>query len=95
EEEYAGMEHDIDLSEQQVTPSKAPQKHPNKGQKGKLARKIQEEEQTKALEQQEQERANFEAALKLQKQLDQERKEADDIEWQKIVEQVQERQYEL
>ncbi|GJS35545.1 hypothetical protein Tco_0533927 [Tanacetum coccineum] len=58
-----------------------------------LARKIQEEEHTKALEQQEQERANFEAALKLQKQLDQERKEANDIDWQKIVDQVQERQY--
>ncbi|GJW79611.1 ribonuclease H-like domain-containing protein [Tanacetum coccineum] len=57
-----------------------------------FARKIQEEEQTKALEQQEQERANFEAALKLQKQLDQEKKEADDIDWKKIVEQVQERQ---
>ncbi|GKG54694.1 hypothetical protein Tco_0560349, partial [Tanacetum coccineum] len=25
EEEFAGVEHDIDLSEQQVTPSKAPQ----------------------------------------------------------------------
>ncbi|GJZ77735.1 hypothetical protein Tco_0642407 [Tanacetum coccineum] len=57
-----------------------------------LARKIQEEEQTKALEQQEQERANLEAALKLQIQFDQEIKEADDIDWNKIVEQVQERQ---
>ncbi|GJU01024.1 reverse transcriptase domain-containing protein [Tanacetum coccineum] len=38
-----------------------------------------DEEQTKALEQQEQERANLEAALKLQKQFDQERKEADNI----------------
>ncbi|GKC24264.1 putative ribonuclease H-like domain-containing protein, partial [Tanacetum coccineum] len=51
-----------------------------------------DEEQTKALEQQEQERANLEAALKLQKQFDQERKEADNIDWNKIVEQVQERQ---
>ncbi|GKA81709.1 hypothetical protein Tco_0788401 [Tanacetum coccineum] len=58
-----------------------------------LARRIEEEEQAKALEQQEQERTNFEAALKLQKQLDQERKEADDIDWKKIVEQVQERQF--
>ncbi|GJS47599.1 hypothetical protein Tco_0597720 [Tanacetum coccineum] len=38
-----------------------------------------DEEQTKALEQQEQERANLETALKLQKQFDQERKEADNI----------------
>ncbi|GKC61016.1 hypothetical protein Tco_1088614 [Tanacetum coccineum] len=51
-----------------------------------------DEEQTKALEQQEQERANLEAALKLQKQFDQERKEADNIDWNKIVKQVQERQ---
>ncbi|GJZ73092.1 hypothetical protein Tco_0637238 [Tanacetum coccineum] len=136
------VEHDIDLSEQQVTPSKAPQvevqsqetfkaelsalsaakilaeaskeRAKRKGTDSpqvstasglfgtaediqdidrELARKIQEEEHTKALEQQEQERANFEAALKLQKQLDQERKEADDIDWQKIVDQVQERQF--
>ncbi|GJW53015.1 hypothetical protein Tco_0097100 [Tanacetum coccineum] len=58
-----------------------------------LARKIEGEEQAKALKLQEQEKANFEAALKIQKQLDQERKEADDIDWQKIVEQVQERQF--
>ncbi|GKE24931.1 hypothetical protein Tco_1436443 [Tanacetum coccineum] len=113
EEEYAGVEHDIDLSEQQVTPSKALQASKERAKrKGtdspqvstvlglfgtaediqdidrELARKIQEEEHTKALEQQEQERANFEAALKLQKQLDQERKKADDIEWQKIADQV-------
>ncbi|GJS24731.1 putative reverse transcriptase domain-containing protein [Tanacetum coccineum] len=51
-----------------------------------------DEEQTKDLEQQEQERANLEAALKLQNQFDQESKEADNIDWSKIVEQVQERQ---
>ncbi|GJV59290.1 ribonuclease H-like domain-containing protein, partial [Tanacetum coccineum] len=51
-----------------------------------------DEEQTKALEQQEQEKANLEAALKLQKQFDQERKEADNIDWNKIVKQVQESQ---
>ncbi|GKB62744.1 hypothetical protein Tco_0918930 [Tanacetum coccineum] len=57
-----------------------------------LAKKVQEEEQTKVLEQQEQERTNLEAALNLQKQFDQERKAADDIGWSKIVEQAQERQ---
>ncbi|GJU62350.1 hypothetical protein Tco_1244185 [Tanacetum coccineum] len=116
EEEYAEVEHDIDMSEQQVTPLKAPQvevqsqetfkaelsalsaakilaeaskeRAKRKGTDSpqvstasglfgtvediqdidrELARKIQEEEHTKALEQQEQERANFEAALKLQK----------------------------
>ncbi|GJV14544.1 hypothetical protein Tco_1359867 [Tanacetum coccineum] len=56
-----------------------------------LARKVQEEEQAKAMEQQEQERINLEVALELQKQLDQ-RKEADDIDWNTIVEQVQKRQ---
>ncbi|GJX29220.1 hypothetical protein Tco_0237299 [Tanacetum coccineum] len=53
-----------------------------------LAKKVQEEEQTKVLEQQEQERANLEAALNLQKLFDQERKAADDIAWSKIVEQA-------
>ncbi|GJU95483.1 hypothetical protein Tco_1320239 [Tanacetum coccineum] len=57
-----------------------------------LAKKVQEEEQTKVLEQQEQERANLEAVLNLQNQFDQERKAADDIDWSKIVEQAQERQ---
>ncbi|GKA14150.1 hypothetical protein Tco_0693796 [Tanacetum coccineum] len=57
-----------------------------------LAKKVQEEEQTKVLEQQEQERANLEAALNLQKQFDEERKAADDIDWSKIIEQAQERQ---
>ncbi|GKC96266.1 hypothetical protein Tco_1161708 [Tanacetum coccineum] len=42
-----------------------------------LAKKVQEKEQTKGLEQQEQERANLEAALNLQKQFDQERKAVD------------------
>ncbi|GJT75210.1 hypothetical protein Tco_1041935 [Tanacetum coccineum] len=54
-----------------------------------LAKNVQEEEQTKVLEQQEQERANLEAALNLQKLFDQERKAADDIAWSKIVEQAQ------
>ncbi|GJZ64923.1 hypothetical protein Tco_0621619 [Tanacetum coccineum] len=57
-----------------------------------LAKKVQEEEQTKVLEQQEQERANLEAALNLQKQFDQERKAADDINWSKTIEKAQERQ---
>ncbi|GJV51630.1 hypothetical protein Tco_1447371 [Tanacetum coccineum] len=55
----------------------------------RISQKVQEEEQTKVLEQQEQERANLEAALNLQKLFDQERKEADDIAWSKIVEQAQ------
>ncbi|GJR73838.1 hypothetical protein Tco_0086203 [Tanacetum coccineum] len=97
EKEYAGVEYDFDLTEQQVTPLKALQvevqsqemfeaelsvlsaakslqKHPKKGTAGdiqdtdeELAKKVQEEEQTKVLEQQEQERANHEAALNLQK----------------------------
>ncbi|GJT66604.1 hypothetical protein Tco_1018084 [Tanacetum coccineum] len=66
--------------------------HPKNGKDHTIeARRFQEEEQTKVLEQQEQERANLEAALKLQKQFDQERKAADDIDWSKIVEQAQER----
>ncbi|GKD85028.1 hypothetical protein Tco_1356182 [Tanacetum coccineum] len=44
-----------------------------------LAKKVQEKEQTKGLEQQEQERANLEAALNLQKQFDQERKAVDKV----------------
>ncbi|GJV01977.1 hypothetical protein Tco_1335546 [Tanacetum coccineum] len=44
------------------------------------------------IKQQEQERANLEAAFNLQNQFDQERKVADDIDWSKIVEQAQERQ---
>ncbi|GJV39302.1 putative ribonuclease H-like domain-containing protein [Tanacetum coccineum] len=136
-EENAGVEYDFDLTEQQVTPLKAPQvevqsqetfeaelrvlsaaKILAEASKERVktynrrrgstdssqvsttaglvstAEDIQDtdEEQTKALEQQEQERANLEAALKLQKQFDQERKEADNIDWNKIVEQVQERQ---
>ncbi|GJZ88944.1 hypothetical protein Tco_0660726 [Tanacetum coccineum] len=146
EKEYAGVEYDFDLTEQQVTPLKAPQvevqsqetfeaelsvlsaakilaetskervKTYNRRRRStdssqvstaaglfstaediqdtdeELAKKVQEEEQTKVLEQQEQERANLEAALNLQKQFDQERKAADDIDWSKIVEQAQERQ---
>ncbi|GJX17080.1 hypothetical protein Tco_0217912 [Tanacetum coccineum] len=56
-----------------------------------VARKVQEEEQVKAMEQQEQERLNLEAAKELQRQLDQ-RQETDDIDWSTVVEQVQERQ---
>ncbi|GJW10350.1 hypothetical protein Tco_1576177 [Tanacetum coccineum] len=130
EEENAGVEYDFDLTEQQVTPLKAPQvevqsqetfeaelrvlsaakilaeaskervktynrrRGSTDSSQVSTAEDIQDtdEEQTKALEQQEQERANLEAALKLQKQFDQERKEADNIDWNKIVEQVQERQ---
>ncbi|GKA98703.1 putative ribonuclease H-like domain-containing protein [Tanacetum coccineum] len=137
EEENALLEYDFDLTEQQVTPLKAPQvevqsqetfeaelrvlsetiilaeaskervKTYNK-RRGSIdssqvstatglvstAEDIQDtdEEQTKALEQQEQEKANLEAAQKLQKRFDQERKEADNIDWNKIVEQVQKRQ---
>ncbi|GJY80306.1 hypothetical protein Tco_0493057 [Tanacetum coccineum] len=61
------------------------------GTNEELARIVQEEEQAKALEQQEQERINLEAAQELQKQFDQ-RHETDDIDWNTIVEQVQERQ---
>ncbi|GKC51799.1 hypothetical protein Tco_1074544 [Tanacetum coccineum] len=137
EEENAGVEYDFDLTEQQVTPLKAPQVEVQSQETFKAelrvlsaakilaeaskervntynrrrggtnssqvstaaglvstAEDIQDtdEEQTKALEQQEQERANLEAALKLQKQFDQERNEVDNIDWNKIVEQVQERQ---
>ncbi|GJW84372.1 hypothetical protein Tco_0157517 [Tanacetum coccineum] len=56
-----------------------------------IARKLHEEEQAKAMELQEQERLNLEAAKELQRHLDQ-RQESDDIDWSKIVEQVQERQ---
>ncbi|GJS83143.1 hypothetical protein Tco_0749684 [Tanacetum coccineum] len=128
EEENAGVEYDFDLTEQQVTPLKAPQvevqsqetfeaelrvlsaaKILEEASKERVktynrrrgstdssqvstaagvvstAEDIQDtdEEQTKALEQQEQERTNLEAALKLQKQFDQERKEADNIDWNK------------
>ncbi|GJS06619.1 hypothetical protein Tco_0363415 [Tanacetum coccineum] len=51
-----------------------------------FARKVQKEEQTKALEQQEQERINLEAAQELQQQLDE--RQTDDIDWNFIVEQV-------
>ncbi|GJR48817.1 hypothetical protein Tco_1316920 [Tanacetum coccineum] len=61
------------------------------GSDEKLAKKVQEEEQAKALEQQEQERINLEAALELQKHLDQ-REETDNIDRNTIVEQVKERQ---
>ncbi|GKC92588.1 hypothetical protein Tco_1158030, partial [Tanacetum coccineum] len=97
EEENAGVEYDVEVQSQETfeaelrvlsaakilaEASKERVKTYNR-RRGK---------QTKALEQQEQERANLEAALKLQKQFDQERKEADNIDWNKIVKQVQERQ---
>ncbi|GJS53194.1 hypothetical protein Tco_0626556 [Tanacetum coccineum] len=56
-----------------------------------IARKVQEEEQAKAMEQQEQERRDLEVAKELQRQLDQ-GQETDDIDWSTIVKQVQERQ---
>ncbi|GJR55888.1 retrovirus-related pol polyprotein from transposon TNT 1-94 [Tanacetum coccineum] len=119
EEEYAGVEHDFDLSVQQVTPLKSPQVEVQSQEMFEaelsvlsaakiLAEASKERVKTynrrrrstdspqvstsSALEQQEQERANLEAALKLQIQFDQEIKEADDIDWNKIVKQVQERQ---
>ncbi|GJT64059.1 hypothetical protein Tco_1015539 [Tanacetum coccineum] len=55
-----------------------------------FTRKVQKEEQTKALEQQEQERINLEAAQELQQQLDE--RHTDDINWNSIVKQVQETQ---
>ncbi|GKB50166.1 hypothetical protein Tco_0900919 [Tanacetum coccineum] len=66
EEENAGVEYDFDLTEQQVTPLKALLTAVGLVS---TAEDIQDtdEEQTKALEQQEQERANLKAALKLQK----------------------------
>ncbi|GKA22340.1 hypothetical protein Tco_0708302 [Tanacetum coccineum] len=78
-EENAGVEYDFDLTEQQVTPLKAPQVKVQSQETFEAelrvlslvstAEDIQDtdEEKTKALEQQEQERANLEAALKLQK----------------------------
>ncbi|GKC83304.1 hypothetical protein Tco_1139021 [Tanacetum coccineum] len=58
----------------------------------RIAQKLDEEEKAKAAARKKQEKIDFEKALKLQKQFDQERKEADDIDSNKIVEQVQERQ---
>ncbi|GKA10224.1 hypothetical protein Tco_0689657 [Tanacetum coccineum] len=101
EEENVGVEYDFDLTKQQVTPLKIPQVEEQRffstaediqDTDEELATNIQEEEQTKVLEQQEQERANLEASLNLQKQFDQERKAADDIDWSKTVKQAQERQ---
>ncbi|GJU67825.1 hypothetical protein Tco_1254084 [Tanacetum coccineum] len=51
-----------------------------------IARKVQEEEQAKAIEQQEQKRLDLEVAKELQRQLDQ-GQETDDIDWSTIVEQ--------
>ncbi|GJZ09068.1 hypothetical protein Tco_0543351 [Tanacetum coccineum] len=56
-----------------------------------IAKRIQEEDQAKAIELQEQERLNLEAAKELQRQLEH-RQATDDIEWQTIVQQVQESQ---
>ncbi|GKA42484.1 hypothetical protein Tco_0735144 [Tanacetum coccineum] len=54
----------------------------------RIAQKLDKEEKAKAAARKKQEKIDFEKALKLQKQFDQERKEADDIDWNKIVEQV-------
>ncbi|GJY64296.1 hypothetical protein Tco_0465756 [Tanacetum coccineum] len=56
-----------------------------------IAKKLNEEEMAKAAAREEQKRIDFEKALEIQKQLDQ-RKETNDIDWNTIVEQVQERQ---
>ncbi|GJR98003.1 putative RNA-directed DNA polymerase, eukaryota, reverse transcriptase zinc-binding domain protein [Tanacetum coccineum] len=58
----------------------------------RIAQKLDKEEKEKAAARKKQENIDFENALKLQKQFDQERKEADDMDWNKIIEQVQERQ---
>ncbi|GKD81271.1 hypothetical protein Tco_1348110 [Tanacetum coccineum] len=93
EEENARVEYDFDLTEQQVTQVEEKRLFSTAGDiqdtDEELAKKVQEEEQTKILEQKEQERANLEAALNLQKLFDQERKATDDIAWSKIVEQAQ------
>ncbi|GJY94357.1 hypothetical protein Tco_0510718 [Tanacetum coccineum] len=57
----------------------------------KVAQKLNDKEMARAAAREEQERIDFEKALELQKQLD-EREETDNIDWNTIVEQVQERQ---
>ncbi|GKC39842.1 hypothetical protein Tco_1052226 [Tanacetum coccineum] len=56
----------------------------------RIAQKLNEEEMAKAAAREEHERIDFEKALELQKQLD-EREDTDDIDWNAIAEQVQER----
>ncbi|GKD13797.1 hypothetical protein Tco_1198204, partial [Tanacetum coccineum] len=59
------------------------------------ARKIQEEDQARAIVEQEQERINFEAALELQRQLDERQEvlvQTQEIDWNIVAEQLQERQ---
>ncbi|GJV24570.1 ribonuclease H-like domain-containing protein, partial [Tanacetum coccineum] len=57
----------------------------------RITQKLNEEEMTKAVAREDQERIDFEKALELQKQLD-EREDTDDIDWNAIAEQVQERE---
>ncbi|GJW25472.1 hypothetical protein Tco_0039283 [Tanacetum coccineum] len=57
----------------------------------KEARKLNDKEMARAAAREEQERIDFEKALELQKQLD-EREETDNIDWNTVAEQVQERQ---
>ncbi|GKB60423.1 putative ribonuclease H-like domain-containing protein [Tanacetum coccineum] len=56
-----------------------------------IGQKLNEEEMAKAAAREEQERIDFEKALELQKQLD-EREDTDNIDWNTVVEQIQERQ---
>ncbi|GKE45037.1 hypothetical protein Tco_1472321 [Tanacetum coccineum] len=81
EEEDVGVEYDFDLTEQQVTPLKAPQVEEQSQETFEvelrlfsIAEDIQDTDE------------------ELAKKFDQERKAADDIDWSKIVEQAQERQ---
>ncbi|GKB87622.1 hypothetical protein Tco_0959894 [Tanacetum coccineum] len=57
----------------------------------KVAQKLNDKEMARAAAREEQERIDFEKALELQKQLD-EREETDNIDWNTVAEQVQERQ---
>ncbi|GJY94464.1 putative ribonuclease H-like domain-containing protein [Tanacetum coccineum] len=56
----------------------------------RIAQKLNEEEKAKAVARKEQERIDFEKALELQKQLD-EREETDNIDWNTMIGQIQER----
>ncbi|GJY93762.1 zf-CCHC domain-containing protein, partial [Tanacetum coccineum] len=92
EEEYAGVEHVFDLSEQQVTPLKAPQVEVQSQETFEVelsvlsAAKILAEASKERVKTYDRKRRSTDSP-----QLDQERKEADDIDWKKIVKQVQER----
>ncbi|GJS14515.1 hypothetical protein Tco_0408987 [Tanacetum coccineum] len=59
-----------------------------------IAQKLHDEEKARAATREEQERIDFEKALKLQRQLD-EREDTDDIDWNAVVEQVQERESDI